>query len=173
MLTRLETLYAVAYSFGGIPLVYMGDELALRSDADWAADASHADDNRWLHRPVMDWAAADRRTDPATTEGRVFSALQRLAVARASTEALRSDGTTTVLQPHSPHVLAYVRTHPRAAPVLGLACFADTEQLVEHGLLEQAGIHTPVLLHSTTGRLDLRDGMIRLPPWGFAWITTP
>ncbi len=172
-LTRLETLYAVAYSFGGIPLVYMGDEVAMRSDPDWAAVPSHADDNRWLHRPAMDWAAADRRADPSTTEGRVFSALQRLAAARASTEALRSDGTTTVLHPRSPHVLAYVRTHPRAAPVLGLACFSDTEALVEHEVLEQAGIHTPVLLHSTTGRLDLRDGMLWLPPWGFAWVTTP
>jgi amylosucrase len=172
-LTRLETMYAIAYSFGGIPLVYMGDEVAMRSDPDWAADPSHADDNRWLHRPVMDWAAAGRRSDPATIEGRVFSALRRLAAARASTEALRSDGTTTVLHPRSPHVLAYARSHARAAPVLGLACFSDTEQLVEHQLLDEAGIHTPLLLHSTTGRLDFQDGMLRLPPWGFAWVTTP
>ena len=27
----------------------------------WAADPAHADDNRWLHRPPMDWAAAERR----------------------------------------------------------------------------------------------------------------
>jgi amylosucrase len=172
-LTRLETMYAVAYSFGGIPLIYMGDEIGMRSDRDWAADPAHADDNRWLHRPAMDWAAAARRSDPATTEGRIFTFLQRLAVARRSTEALRSDGATTVLRAESPHVLAYVRSHPRAAPVLGLACFSDTEQLVEPALLDQAGIRQPVLLHSTTGRLDLHGGMLRLPPWGFAWITTP
>ena len=28
---RLESMYAVAFSFGGIPLIYMGDELALRT----------------------------------------------------------------------------------------------------------------------------------------------
>ena len=170
-LTRLETMYAVVYSFGGIPLLYMGDELAMRSDPDWASDPAHADDNRWLHRPSMDWAAADRRTDPATVEGRTFSALQRLAAARRSTEALRSDAGTTVLHAASRHVLAYTRSHPRAAPVLCLASFSDDEESVEPTLLEQAGIRTPVLLHSTTGRLDLHGGRLWLPPWGFTWIS--
>lgn len=172
-LTRLETVYAVAYSFGGIPLVYMGDEIAMRSDAGWADDPGHAGDNRWLHRPPMDWDAAARRADPATAEGRVFGALQRLAAARRSTEALRSDAATTVLPTESPRVLAYARSHPRAAPVLGLACFSDTEELVDHAVLDRAGIRTPLHLHSTTGRLDFHDGRLWLPPWGFAWVTTP
>ncbi len=172
-LTRLETMYAVAYSFGGIPLLYMGDEIALRSDARWADDPAHTDDNRWLHRPPMDWAAAERRADPASLEGRVFGALQQLALARRTTESLRSDASTTVLQPRSPHVLAYVRRHPRAAPVLAVACFSDDEEYVEAELLEQAGIREPVHLHSSTQRLDLHDGRLRLPPWGFAWVTTP
>jgi amylosucrase len=58
---RLESLYAVALSFGGIPLIYMGDELALCNDSGWDQDPAHRHDNRWMHRPVMDWAAAARR----------------------------------------------------------------------------------------------------------------
>jgi hypothetical protein len=121
----------------------------------------------------MDWEAASRRADPATAEGRIFGALQRLAAARRSTEALRSDAATTVLHTESSRVLAYARSHPRAAPLLGLACFSDTEELVDHAVLEQAGIRTPLHLHSTTGRLDFHDGRLWLPPWGFAWVTTP
>ena len=49
---RLESMYAVVFSFGGIPLIYMGDEIALRSDPCWAADPAHAHDNRWRHRPA-------------------------------------------------------------------------------------------------------------------------
>ena len=52
-------------SYGGIPLVYMGDEIALLNDRSFADDAAKADDNRWLHRPAMDWEAATRRGDPA------------------------------------------------------------------------------------------------------------
>jgi hypothetical protein len=26
-------------------------------------------------------------------------------------------------------------------------------------------------LHSTAGRLDVGDGAVWLPPWGFVWVT--
>lgn len=171
-LTRLETLYAVAYSFGGIPLIYMGDEIALLNDRDWAADPARADDNRWMHRPPMDWTIAARRNDPTTVEGRMFAALCSLGEARRSTQALRSDGTSTVLPISNPHVLAFLRTHPRAAPVLVLANFSDAEESLPAGLLVDWGLDQPVHLHSTIGQLDLRDGRLHLPAWGHLWMTT-
>lgn len=171
-LTRLETLYAIVYSFGGIPLIYMGDEIALLNDVGWAADPAHAGDNRWVHRPPMDWSAAARRDDPTTVGGRMFAALRSLGAARGSTQALRSDATCTVLQASNPHVLAFLRTHPRAAPVLVLANFSDAEQSVSAALLDDGGLTRPVHLHSTTDRLELHEGTIQLPAWGHLWLTT-
>jgi amylosucrase len=168
---RLETLYSVVFSFGGIPLIWMGDELGLGNDPRWAEDPRHADDNRWLHRPPMDWAAAARRTDGSTVEGQVFGRLRALVAARTGQLALRSGGETTVLQPDDPHVLAYRRRHQRSAPLLALANFSDGWQSVDLGLAGAAGIPDPVHVHSTRDRLDLGDGRIHLPPWGFAWLT--
>ncbi len=74
-LRRLETLHSVVYSYGGIPLIWMGDEIGMLNDADWAADPANADDNRWLHRPHMDWEGAADRHDPRTPAGRMFSAV--------------------------------------------------------------------------------------------------
>ena len=82
---RLLLLYAVAFAYGGLPLIYMGDELGLLNDRDWAADPMHASDNRWMHRPPMDWEAA-RRNDPVTVEGRLWAGLQRL-IERAPRDA--------------------------------------------------------------------------------------
>src|SRR5205085_7641418 len=78
---RLVLLYSVVYAFGGIPLLYMGDELALRNDAGYLGNLERAPDNRWMHRPPMDWAAAHRRSDPRSLEGRVFAELRRLGAA--------------------------------------------------------------------------------------------
>jgi len=168
-LRRLELLYAVAYSFGGIPLVYMGDELAQLNDRDWDADPEHADDNRWLHRPPMDWAAAERRHDPGTVEGRMFAALQRLGAARRRTEALRSDAVTEVLPIAATTVLAYRRRHPRARPVLVLANFSDHPVGLDREVLARAGLGPgPRLL---AGELDLPS--MRLPAWGYAWLADP
>ncbi len=169
---RLETLYSVVFSYGGIPVLWMGDELGLGNDERWAEDPLHADDNRWLHRPPMDWAAAARRTDPGTVAGQVFGRLRALAEARKGQLALRSGGETTVLVPDDSHVLAYRRRHQRSAPLLALANFSDDWQSVDLGLAAAAGIREPVHVHSTHRRLDLGEGRIHLPAWGFAWITT-
>ena len=167
---RLESMYAIAFSFGGIPLIYMGDELAMRNDPRWAADPAHAHDNRWMHRPPMDWYAAARRHDEGSLEGRVFGAIRRLARARGSLLALRAGGSTEVLPTPNRSVLAYRRAHPRSAPFLSLTNFSDVPQSAGAGILARAGLYEPVHVHSSVGRLDLSDGRIELPPWGFAWL---
>jgi amylosucrase len=173
-LRRIELLHSVTYSFGGVPLVYMGDEVAQLNDHDWDADPAHADDNRWLHRPRMDWDAAALRADPQTLQGQVFAAFVALAEARRSTASLRSDAATRVVRHGNHHVLAYVREHPRAAPVLCLACFADEPQTVEPWVLEAAGIRDPVVVHSSRagGPVSEVGDPLRLPAWSFVWLTS-
>ena len=81
-------------------------------------------------------------------------------------------GRRSVLVPDDPHVLAYRRRHPRSGPLLALANFSDHWQSVDLGLAAAAGIREPVHVHSTRRRLDLGEGRIHLPAWGFAWFTT-
>ncbi|HLK76143.1 MAG TPA: alpha-amylase family protein [Streptosporangiaceae bacterium] len=168
---RLESMYAVAFSFGGIPLIYMGDELALRSDSGWAADQAHEHDNRWMHRPLMDWEAAARRHDPNSIEGRVFAAIAGLADARRSLLALRSGGRTELLPTENRSVMAYRRAHPRSAPFLALTNFSDVDQAVDAGIIARAGLYEPAHVHSSAGRLSISAGRIELPPWSFLWLT--
>lgn len=168
---RLESMYAIAFSFGGIPLIYMGDELALRSDAGWAADPAHKHDNRWIHRPLMDWDAAARRHDPGSLEGRVFAAIRGLSAARRSLLALRSGGRTELLPTENRSVLAYRRAHPRSAPFLALTNFSDVNQPVDAGIIARAGLYEPAHVHSSTGQLSISAGRIELAPWSFLWLT--
>jgi amylosucrase len=168
---RLESMYAIVFSFGGLPLIYMGDELAIRSDPGWASDPAHAHDNRWMHRPLMDWDLAGRRNDPESLEGRVFAGIRRLAEARRSLLALRAGGSTELLPAGNRSVLAFRRAHPRSAPFLSLTNFSDAIQSADVGIIARAGLHQPGHVHSTAGRLDIGDGRIELPPWGFAWLT--
>ena len=169
---RLESMYAVVFSFGGIPLLYMGDEIALPNDPRWAADPAHAHDNRWMHRPAMDWAAAGRRHDPGTVEGRVFAAMRGLSLARRRLLALRSGGTTEILPTENRHVLAYRRAHPRSAPFLSLTNFSDQAQSVDAAILGRASLAGPRLAHATAADVLASGPRIELPAWGFAWFTS-
>ena len=168
---RVVLLYAVALSYGGIPLVYMGDEVALPGDRAYLADPATAGDNRWLHRPWMDWNAAGRRHDPGTVEGRVWAGLAGLAKARAALPALRAGGEATPLWTDSPALFAYRRRHPRGGPFLGLANFADTAVSVDDGLLGAAGLPAaPRVAASSDGPLERRDGRLHLRGLGFVWL---
>jgi amylosucrase len=168
---RLESMYAVAFSFGGIPLIYMGDELAVRNDTRWAQDQAHGQDNRWMHRPPMDWAVAARRHDPDSLEGRMFAAIRGLSDARRSLLALRGGGRTEILPTDSRSVLAYRRVHPRSAPFLALTNFSDVTSWPDAGIIARAGLREPAHVHSTTGTLTISAGRIELPPWSFVWLT--
>jgi amylosucrase len=165
---RLLLLYAVVYAFGGVPLLYMGDELALCNDHGYLADPALAADNRWMHRPRMDWAVAARRTNPETLEGRTFAWIQRLAATRKGTMALRTGGESSILSVDNPHIFAWRRRHPRTGYFVGLANFAETAQAVGMSAFHDVGWTETVL--SSDGLLEIRDDRVVLPGLGFVWL---
>src|SRR4030095_15866511 len=79
---RILLGHALVFGYDGFPLLYMGDELGLLNDHGYLDDPARAADNRWLHRPAMDWDLAGRRAEPGTVARRIFSALVALAAAR-------------------------------------------------------------------------------------------
>jgi amylosucrase len=166
---RLLLLYSVVYAYGGIPLLYMGDELGLPNDARWADDPLHAADNRWMHRPPMDWAAAGRRHEGTSIEGRLFAGFQAMAETRASLLALRSGTVTQLVESGNPHVLAYARRHPRGVTFLGLANFSDEPGEVGDDRLGRVFHARPDLRLACDGVRRTGPG-IWLPAWGYAWL---
>jgi amylosucrase len=168
---RLLLLYSVAFGYGGIPLVYMGDELALRNDLSYLDDPALAEDNRWTHRPVMDWAAAARRADPSTLEGRVFAGLRSLVDVRTRTAALRAGGESQILGVDNGAVFAWRRRHPRSGHFVGLANFAETPRSVDAAAFGAYGWLETIA--SSDGPLEVLDGRAHLPGLGFVWLAQP
>jgi amylosucrase len=127
---RMLLLYAVAFAHGGLPLIYMGDELGLLNDRAWADDARHAGDNRWMHRPPMDWEAAERRALPGSTEAALWDGLRDLIAARRATRATHARGSARPLPSGNDHVYALVREFAGERLLL-LANFSAEEQQVD------------------------------------------
>jgi amylosucrase len=160
---RLLLLHALAFAHGGLPLIYMGDELGLRNDPAWAEDPAHARDNRWMHRPPMDWEAAGRRSDEAGVEGRIWAGLQRLVAARRSSRAVHAQGRSEPLWTSNPHVFALRREHAGEQMLL-LANFTPLEQAVR-------GFRAPPEAAGPDGRpFGTRGDFLVLAPYQFLWI---
>jgi amylosucrase len=105
---RVLLLYAVVFGIGGLPLLYLGDELGTLNDYAYTVRAAEAGDSRWVHRPRFDWGRLERRKDPSTIEGRIFGGLRRLVQARTRCPAL-AGGTMEVADVGNGHVFAFVR----------------------------------------------------------------
>jgi amylosucrase len=83
-LGRIFLAHAIAAAWGGIPVVWSGDELGQPNDPGWMEEEGHEEDNRWAHRPRLDWTRAAQRQDIRTVAGRVFSGLAQIARVRSS-----------------------------------------------------------------------------------------
>ena len=125
---RMLLLYGVVLSSGGIPLLYLGDEVGSPNDLHYVDDKSKANDSRWVHRPARDLSRYAQRDDPTTPAGLVFQGLRRLIQLRQHLPAFRG-GALTVFQTHQPAVLGYVRANDNQR-VLVLANFSDHPQRV-------------------------------------------
>jgi len=157
-IARLLLLYGVAFAAGGVPLIYMGDELGQTSDASYLADPARAHEGRWLHRPEFSETAALHVSDASSIPGRVFAGLRALADARQNLPPLSADTAPRILTQPDQAILFFSRGEDIAAAFN----FSDTTRQVA---VPQPGTWHDVLDGASTCSAD-----ISLPPWGMAWL---
>ncbi len=166
---RILMGHALIASYGGIPLLYMGDEIALTNDYTYVDVPEHAHDSRWIHRPMMDWDRVAALPDGgATPEGRVFEGIRDILARRAEVPAFHGAVPVEVLDTGHAELFAFARRAP-TGPVICVFNFTErwtglsATWFREHGasqlydLLSQAPIQAP-------------DGSIPLPPYGRIWV---
>lgn len=165
---RVVLAHALAMSTGGIPLLYLGDEVAQLNDYSYADDPHTAGDSRWVHRPLRPAEAYGQRTDATTPAGRVFQRMTRLIEARQATPELGGNTLIPFRTPF-PAVVAFQRPGDDALDdrILVLANVGDHP--VHLDALTVSGF-APKAEDLVEGRaFDLRDGL-DLPAHGFFWL---
>lgn len=125
---RLLLLYGIAFSAGGIPLIYLGDEVAALNRYEYVNDPAQAHDSRWVHRPLWSEKLYAERMDPLTVTGRVFAGFRRLAEVRRS-QPIFSIQPMTVVDSGHPSVLAFQK-HDSTSLLTVLGNFAETEAVL-------------------------------------------
>jgi amylosucrase len=163
---RLLMGHALIAAFGGIPLIYMGDELALLNDYSYRDDPAHAHDSRWVHRPRMDWAVARTGDKPAA---RVYQGIRHILARRSATDALHAGNATHIIRHDIPGLFAFARIAP-IGPVLCLFNFTEGWINVPETFVRAQGI---TLLHDALSDhpVAIHAGAIVLPPYARVWLT--
>ncbi len=167
---RLLLLHTVTLGFGGVPLLYMGDELALLNDYGYQDVPEHAADNRWVHRPRMDWqAAADAQAHPDTPAGQVNAGLRHLIHVRQGTPHLHASIETGVLPSPDARLLLLRREHPLGRMVQVYNFSDQPAELPLNILREQLGDRATERLSGY--EYDLTPWTLNVPPYAAWWFT--
>ena len=128
---RILLIHGIIMTVGGIPLIYLGDEIGTLNDYGYYDNPAHQNDSRWVHRPKADWEKYDRKDDPNTIEGRVFKGLQSLIKLRKKNEAF-SCGSMRIFDTGNEHILGFTREG-----TVILSNFSEASQTLPFHLLEQ------------------------------------
>jgi amylosucrase len=165
---RILLGHALISAWGGIPLIYMGDELALLNDYSYRDVPEHAHDSRWIHRPRMDWTAAETRQDGHSHASRVWLGLRHILARRRATPALHAAHPIRVVPCESPQVMAFRRDAPTGT-LLCLFNFAESWAHVPEVWAREQGVtrmHDELSNHP----VETHHGNIVLPPYARVWL---
>ncbi len=167
-IARILLGHALIMGWDGIPLLYMGDEIGLRNDLRYLAEPNHASDNRWIHRPRMDWERAAWRHDPATVEGRIFGGTRRLVEVRRGLAQLNAAGPLDVVDLGNPSLFSFIRRHPTGT-LLAIHNLTETAATIDAGMIEFVGMDAAIdVLDPGTA---IRPGQtLEVPAYGSRWL---
>ena len=142
---RILLIHGIILTVGGIPLIYLGDEVGTLNDYTYRDDPAHERDSRWVHRPRTDWEKYEKRNDANTVEGRVFQGLNMLIDLRKQHEVF-AGGELEIIPTENEHVLGFTRIHAGKRAVI-FANFSEQPQMVSSRVIEQYAIQDKHILH--------------------------
>ena len=168
-------MHSMIISFGGIPLLYYGDEIGTVNDCDYVNDSNKASDNRWIHRPRIDWEQAELRHRHGTVQQMIFDGLQKMIAVRKTIPAFADYNNRELLETQNPHLFVLMRNNPFEFndSILVVGNFDSSPQSLNLNELGNRG-------RFVLGRMqDLYSGetpslfkdQLVIPPHRFYWLT--
>jgi amylosucrase len=166
-LARILLIHSLILSIGGVPLIYLGDEIGTMNDYRFRDDPAKANDSRWVHRPYTNWDSVARRNEPGTLEGRLFGRLRRLIEARRAHPAL-AGGDMRVIDTGSQQVFSYLR-QGQGEHVLILTNFGEQVQILPAHTLQAQGFNG-LATDLVSQRTVALNGDLALDPLQCLWL---
>ena len=164
---RILVLYSIVMSAGGIPLIYLGDEVGVLNNMDYINDAAKSPDSRWVHRVIKDDDLYKKATDTkaSSVNAQLFSGFKQLINLRKRNPAF-AGGKLTTLNTNHPSVLCYLREF-NGEMLYVITNFSEKAQVID---MSQTAIHGKTMLDLIGNqRVTLNHGF-SLQPYQYLWL---
>lgn len=163
---RILLLHSIVISLGGMPLIYLGDEIGTLNDYSFLSNPSKQGDSRWVHRPITNWSKAANRNHQGSIENKIFYGLQKLVEIRKANPVISSHQ-MEMMDTANPQILGY-RKEQGSQELLVFANFSEETQPIN-----------PIVLKGFINHNELRDLITgskfftdqpNLAPYQFYWL---
>jgi len=164
---RILLIHSIILSIGGIPLIYLGDEVGTLNDYSYQDDPAKTDDSRWVHRTEADLERYAKRGEEESIPGRIYQGFQKLIHLRKSLSII-SEELPDFIYTGNPHVFGYIhKDHDQQ--ILFLNNFSDFSQslsLKKLNLFKEKIILKDIVSGITTSSIE----ELELEPFQFMWL---
>ena len=169
-LSKILLMQAHSFFLGGVPMIFYGDEVGYTNDYSYLKDSGKSYDNRWMHRPIIDWKKNERRIIEGAIENKVFNATKKLLSLRASLPAIADLKNLTWLNMQNRHVAGYLR-HTNGQKIFCLFNFSPKEVIIPTNFFSDHGPSPASLFNHWTGKKPiLKKNFEELPMSGYEFM---
>jgi amylosucrase len=174
-INQILLLHSMIMSFGGIPLLYYGDEIGTVNDVSFIEDENKANDNRWLHRPRIDWQKAELRKQHGSVEQKIFDGIQRMIAVRKTIFVFADFNNRELIDTGNDHLFVFIRNHytRQSESVLVVVNFSDAPQMLNLSDLRNRGqFQFGQMRDLASGEAPalFKDQLV-IPPYRFYWLS--
>jgi amylosucrase len=168
---KILLTHAVIMTFGGLPMIFSGDEIGLLNDYSFINNDAKREDNRWLHRPMMNWETAKNRTQTGTVTHTLFRGLQKLIRIRKALPELVDFNNLSLVNSGNQHVFIFKRYHNRQK-LLVLVNFQSSVQLINKFVISSQGLKNwDKIIDLYTGKpVKCKKNFIKLSGYQFSFL---
>lgn len=169
-------IHGIIISISGIPLIYLGDELAQLNWYDYQSDPNFSQDSRWIHRPPFNWERISTILDSREKSpeqnyaARIYDQLGMMIRIRQEHPAF-GESRTTVLGVENPHLLAY-SVGNASEQVLVISNFNEWTEEIQSNHMRLQGIWPDAEDLLSGEKFALGDqASLKIPPLSQLWLS--
>ncbi|RRQ50197.1 alpha amylase [Maribacter algicola] len=172
-LDKIIMMHGIILSFGGIPLIYAGDEIATLNDYSFLEDEKHKNDSRWVNRPKQNWEVVKNLDSSKGPASIIFQALKKMIAIRKEQEVFADQNNTFIHESPNPHIFVFERKMGEKS-LWVFSNFDEVSQSLDVSWLLSKGIlpgeaSVDLLSKKTLELNGNKDFYIK--PFGHHWIT--
>ena len=168
---KIIMMHGLVLSYGGIPLIYAGDEIGTLNDYTYTTDSDKKEDSRWINRPHQDWRTIDQLDVLKNHQSKIFFTLQHLIRIRKEHEVFADNNNLVLYDTNNAHILVYERPSVNDKGVLVVCNFDEVPQTVDEISLKSYGSKSNPINLISGSKVKFVNGKLVVRPYELFWLS--